>query len=71
MVTRMWTTMMPMWQELNAERKEVVLRDITLGADGLYRLIGPYVELGSGGTLANDNPSCGGGSQCFPVWSRE
>ena len=29
--------------ELNAERKEVSLRDITRGEDGLYRLVGPHV----------------------------
>lgn len=30
---------------LNAERQEVVLRDITQGSDGLYRLEGPYVRV--------------------------
>ena len=40
--------------ELNAQRKEVPLRDITRGRDGLYRLEGPYVQItgesGIGGT---------------------
>ena len=40
--------------ELDAQRKEVPLRDITRGRDGLYRLEGPYVritgEAGVGGT---------------------
>src|SRR5690606_16426898 len=31
--------------ELNAERVEVVLRDITQGEDGLYRLEGPFVRV--------------------------
>ncbi len=31
--------------ELNAERKMVTLRDISRGADGLYRLDGPYVRI--------------------------
>ncbi len=41
-------------EALNNERVEVVLRDITLGADGLYRLEGPHVRIvgtaGIGGT---------------------
>jgi Zn-dependent metalloprotease len=31
--------------ELNAERLEVTLRDITQGDDGLYRLVGPYARV--------------------------
>lgn len=34
--------------ELNAQRKSVVLRDITRGVDGRYRLEGPYVRIVSG-----------------------
>ena len=34
--------------ELNAERKQVTLRDITQGSDGLYRLEGPYVVIDDG-----------------------
>lgn len=31
--------------ELNAQRREVVLRDIEQGTDGLFRLRGPYVQI--------------------------
>lgn len=34
--------------ELNAERKLVILRDLTQGSDGLYRLEGPYVIIDDG-----------------------
>lgn len=45
--------------ELNAERKLVTLRDITLGPDQLHRLIGPHVEVvgrRSNGQLNYDPP---------------
>ena len=34
--------------ELNAERKQVILRDISQGSDGLYRLEGPYAVIDDG-----------------------
>ena len=37
--------------ELNAERIEVTLHDITLGTDGLYRLEGPYVAIDGAATI--------------------
>ncbi len=34
--------------ELNAERRSVILRDISQGSDGLYRLEGPFVVIDDG-----------------------
>lgn len=45
--------------ELNAQRKEVVLRDITLDDDQLYRLRGPYVQI-------SGNPQIGGSNYTPP-----
>ncbi len=45
-------------EALNAERREVVLRDITQGTDGLYRLEGPYAFIdGSAGIGGNTAPT--------------
>ena len=44
--------------ELNAERIEVTLHDITLGTDGLYRLEGPYIAIDGGSDI--------GGSRSTP-----
>ncbi len=40
--------------ELNAERREVTLRDITQGSDGLYRLEGPFVRIMANTTAGHD-----------------
>lgn len=46
--------------ELNAQRAEVTLFDLTAGSDGLHRLIGPYVEI-------TGDPWVGGSSYNVPA----
>ena len=46
--------------ELNAQRIEVTLPDLAAGSDGLYRLIGPYVEI-------TGDPWVGGSAYNVPV----
>ena len=43
--------------ELNAERIEVTLHDITLGTDGLYRLEGPYVTIDGAASIGGSGSS--------------
>ena len=42
---------------LNAQLQDVTLREITLSADNLYRLEGPYVRIVGGGQLSYDPPA--------------
>ena len=50
-------------QELNAQRQEVALRDITQGSDGRYRLEGPFVQI-------TGSASVGGAAYAPPAEAR-